>query len=62
MGYIETDDLFYIETQLEQANTYVDDDDDEVKKGELQIWSLQISKFPRKSSSLFQPPYFRLRK
>jgi hypothetical protein len=28
----ETDDLFYIETQLEQVNTYVDDDDDIIDK------------------------------
>ncbi|CAF1238469.1 unnamed protein product [Rotaria sordida] len=29
MGYIETDDLLYIQTKLEQANTYVDNDDDD---------------------------------
>jgi hypothetical protein len=31
-----------------------------VKRGELQIWSLQISSFSRNSSSQLQLPYFRL--
>jgi hypothetical protein len=59
-GSISAEKKVFTGHQYRSENKLFRDKNNLVKKDEFQIRSLQISSFPRNSSSQLQPPYFRL--